>query len=132
MELNKNTGFVVVVLCLSSLITLFFTVDTLFLWTDSAQLKWDISNPEASRMLAITAGLSGGFVLLFSLYLVYAMLKGENVLHLAWLLGWYFLCIGVVFGLLSSLGRQFIVDFATNVIRGALLLVGCRMVKRNS
>ena|SRR3989338_512694 len=132
MKSTKNIGFVIVILCLSSFITLFSILDTVFLWTDSAQQKWEISNAEASRMLAISSGLNSLFVLIFSVYMIYLLLKNEDVLGFVSLLGWYFLLIGVVFGLLSQMGRQFHLDFFINAARGALLLIAVKVARKQN
>ena len=127
---RDNLSLVIVVLFLSSLITLFSILDTFFLWTDSAQLRWDISNPDASRMLAFSSAMGSVFILVFGIFLIHQILKKKDVLHFVRLLGWYFLLAGVAFGLLSGMGRQFQMDFFVNVARGFLLIVSLRISRR--
>ena len=132
MKSTKNIGFVIVILCLSSFITLFSILDTVFLWTDSAQQRWDISNPDASRMLAFSSAMGSVFILVFGIFLIHQILKEKDVLHFVRLLGWYFLLAGVAFGLLSGMGRQFHLDFFINAARGALLLIAVKVARKQN
>jgi hypothetical protein len=116
MTLNKNTGFLVVVLSLSALISLFTTLDTLLL--------------EEIGSFTISFGLYALLTFLTAIALTYGLLMEKNVSRYVKIFGWFFLVAGTFFGLLPVERLQF--EFYVNIVRGGMLLGGVWMLEKKN
>jgi hypothetical protein len=116
MEPNRNSGFLVVVLSLSALISLFTTLDSLLL---SGAGSFTIP-------FALYALLTFGV----AVFLAYGLLMGKDVTRHVLILGWFFIIIGTFFGLLDT--NRLKMEFYINIVRGGMLLGGVWLLKQKN
>lgn len=116
MELNKNSGFLIVVLSLSALVSLFTSLDALLL--------------SGIGSFTIPFGLYALLSFAASIALVYGMLNGKEVARYVKMLGWFFIVIGTFFGLLGV--DRLSMEFYINIVRGGMLLGGVYLLTQNS
>ncbi len=116
MELNKNTGFLVVVLSLSALISLFTSLDALLL--------------SGIGSFTIPFGLYALLTFVAAVMLVYGLLMEKEVTRYVKILGWFFIVIGAFFGLLGV--DRLSMEFYINAARGGLLLAGVHLLSQKN
>jgi hypothetical protein len=116
MELNKNSGFLVVVLSLSALVSLFTSLDALLL--------------SGVGSFTIPFGLYALLSFAAAIILAYGLLNGKEVVRYVRMLGWFFIVIGAFFGLLSV--DRLSMEFYINIVRGGMLLGGAWLLKQKN
>lgn len=116
MALNKNTGFLVVVLSISALVSLFTSLDALLL--------------SGIGSFTIPFGLYAALTFLVAVVLAYGLLMEKEVIKYVKILGWFFVVSGAFFGLLGA--DRLNIEFYINAARGGLLLAGAHLLSQKN